>query len=55
MVMLGALLTVHPVLSISAIHDALDVHIPVRHRNLLDLNYQALDAGMQHVMQVPLL
>ncbi|MCI0714342.1 MAG: 2-oxoacid:acceptor oxidoreductase family protein [Chloroflexi bacterium] len=54
MVMLGALLTVHPVLSISAIRDALDIHIPSHHRNLLDLNYQALDVGMQHVMQVPL-
>lgn len=55
MVMLGALLTVHPVLSISAIRDALDVHIPAHHRNLLELNYQALDVGMQHVMRVPLL
>jgi 2-oxoglutarate ferredoxin oxidoreductase subunit gamma len=54
MVMLGALLTVHPALSIGALRDALDAHIPAHRRNMLDMNYQALDVGVHHVMQVPL-
>ncbi|NDJ86563.1 MAG: 2-oxoacid:ferredoxin oxidoreductase subunit gamma [Chloroflexi bacterium] len=44
-VMLGALLTVRPVLTLDAIREALDAHIPSHRRNLLPLNLQALDKG----------
>jgi 2-oxoglutarate ferredoxin oxidoreductase subunit gamma len=46
-VMLGAMLTVHPILSIDAIKHALDGHIPEHRRNMLDINYQALDKGAE--------
>lgn len=45
MVLLGAALTARPVLPMCAIRDALDAHLPERHRHLLSLNLQALAAG----------
>ena len=45
MVMLGALLDRLPVLSIEAIEEALQAHLPARHRRLLPLNSQALQQG----------
>lgn len=45
MVMLGALLGVLPILSITAIQKALEDHLPERHKRLLPLNFKALEMG----------
>lgn len=42
LVMVGALLTAQPVLSLEALERALAAHLPERHRDLLDANYRAL-------------
>ncbi len=44
-VMLGAVLTARPILSIDALKAALADHIPPRHQELLPLNFEALDKG----------
>ncbi len=44
-VLLGALLQKLPVLPLSAIEQALDTHLPARHRKLLPANIQALHRG----------
>jgi 2-oxoglutarate ferredoxin oxidoreductase subunit gamma len=48
-VMVGALLTVIPVLTIESIHTTLQEHLPERHKKLLPLNFQALQAGADFV------
>jgi 2-oxoglutarate ferredoxin oxidoreductase subunit gamma len=45
MVMLGALLARLPILSLEAVEEALDSHLPSRHRDLLGKNVLALRAG----------
>jgi 2-oxoglutarate ferredoxin oxidoreductase subunit gamma len=45
MVLLGALLEKMPVLSISALDDALKKHLPERHRKFLPANLEALRLG----------
>lgn len=45
MVILGALLEKLPILSITAIGEALDNHLPERHRKLLQSNFEALRTG----------
>jgi 2-oxoglutarate ferredoxin oxidoreductase subunit gamma len=49
MVMLGAILTVQPVLSLEAIKHALEHHIPAHRRDMLDLNYRAVDSGAMYI------
>jgi 2-oxoglutarate ferredoxin oxidoreductase subunit gamma len=44
-VMLGSLLQCYPILSLEAIEQALDHHLPERHRKMLKLNYEALRQG----------
>jgi len=44
-VLLGALLAALPILPLPAIDRALSAHLPPRHRELLELNYQALRRG----------
>ncbi len=44
-ILLGATLSAHPTLSLEAIRRALDVHIPEHHRDMLPLNYEALEKG----------
>ncbi len=48
-VMLGALLTMRPILTVDALREALDAHIPSHRRNLLPLNLEALDRGAAEV------
>jgi len=48
-VMVGALLTVIPVLPIEAIEATLQEHLPERHKKLLPLNFQALRSGADFV------
>ena len=45
-ILLGALLAVRPILEPAAIEQALAEHLPERHAHLLELNKQALQAGM---------
>ncbi|MCX6053802.1 MAG: 2-oxoacid:acceptor oxidoreductase family protein [Chloroflexi bacterium] len=49
MVMLGALLSNLPVISLEAIERALKDHLPERHHRLLPMNYQALREGAKHL------
>ena len=48
-VMVGALLTTIPVLTIESIESTLQEHLPDRHKKLLPLNYQALRTGADFV------
>lgn len=48
MVMLGAVLAVLPVLPLDALRRALDLHIPAHRRDMLELNYRALETGAEH-------
>lgn len=50
-VMLGALVTCTGVVSLAAIDRALESHLPERHRQLLDLNRQALRRGAELARQ----
>lgn len=45
MVMLGALLSLKPVLSLDQLKGALNNHIPAHRRSLLEVNYAAVDKG----------
>jgi len=48
-VMVGALLTEVPVLTIESIEKTLEDHLPERHKKLLPMNFQALRAGAEFV------
>jgi 2-oxoglutarate ferredoxin oxidoreductase subunit gamma len=45
LVLLGAVLAARPVLPISSLKHVLDEHIPPHRRNLLPINYEAIDRG----------
>jgi 2-oxoglutarate ferredoxin oxidoreductase subunit gamma len=49
LVMLGGVLALHPVLTLDALKYALQEHIPAHRRNLLDLNFAAVDRGAEYV------
>lgn len=51
LVMLGAVLSVRPVLPLEAIKQALEQHIPSHRRDMLALNYEALDRGAAFVAE----
>ncbi|MBE2194123.1 MAG: 2-oxoacid:acceptor oxidoreductase family protein [Anaerolinea sp.] len=44
-VMLGAVLSARPVIPLEAVRQALQDHIPVHRRSMLDMNYEALNRG----------
>jgi len=48
-VMVGALLTAIPVLTVESIEKTLRDHLPERHKKLLPLNFEALRAGAEFV------
>lgn len=50
MVLLGAFLANIPVLPMSAIENALKVHLPDRHQRLLPKNFEALKEGAKHLV-----
>jgi len=52
MVLLGALLTVKPFLSLDALRAALEAHMPQHRRNLMAANYEALAIGAQLAEQI---
>lgn len=45
MVMTGAMIKMKPILTIEMVKQALEDHIPERHRKTLPMNYEALDQG----------
>ena len=47
LVLVGALLQRHPILSIQQVGISLEKHIPSRHRDLLEMNIAALKRGFQ--------
>ncbi len=49
MVMMGALLTIRPLLPLEAIQAALAAHIPARRRDMLPMNFGALEQGAAYV------
>ena len=50
-IMLGATLTALPVIPLDAIQQALDEHMPAHRRELIDLNFRALDRGAAFAAQ----
>lgn len=50
-VLLGAALSSYPALSLDALRAALEAHIPEHRRNLLPLNYEAIDLGAAFVKE----
>lgn len=53
LVLIGALLAATHVLSLEAVKTSLAAHLPVRHRHLLESNYQALQRGYDLAQAVP--
>lgn len=51
MVMLGAVLAVKPIISLNRLKESLQNHMPAHRRDLLALNFKALDRGAAHVGQ----
>ncbi len=51
MLMLGALLTVDPIIPLDTVKKALDEHIPERHRKTLPMNFEAMDRGGAFVQE----
>ena len=52
-IMLGALLSQLPVLPLTALENALEEHLPERHRKLLPLNLKALRIGAEYARNQP--
>jgi 2-oxoglutarate ferredoxin oxidoreductase subunit gamma len=50
-IMMGAVLTVRPVLPVEALRQALDNHIPAHRRGMLEANYQALATGAEYASE----
>lgn len=50
-ILLGAVLTARPIFPIEIIRQALHNHIPAHRRNMLEVNYKALDKGAAFAMQ----
>ena len=47
MIMVGAMLAMKPILPLDTVKQALEEHIPERHKKTLPMNYQAMDRGYQ--------
>ena len=47
MIMVGAMIKIRPVLTLAMVKDALEEHIPERHRETLPMNFEALDRGFE--------
>jgi len=52
MVAIGAMITVRPVLTIEAIEQALEDHLPPRHKKLLPANFEALRQGAAYTKNI---
>jgi 2-oxoglutarate ferredoxin oxidoreductase subunit gamma len=49
MVMLGAVLTVYPVVFLDSVQNALRNHLPAHRRDMLSMNFEALEKGAAYV------
>ncbi len=49
MVVLGAFLKIHPLVSMESVHKGLEKSLPERHHHLIPVNEQAIQVGMQKV------
>ncbi len=49
MVMLGAVLTVYPAVFIDSVQNALKNHLPAHRRDMLSMNFEALERGAAYV------
>lgn len=49
MVMIGALLTVRPIITLEQLERGIENHIPAHRRNLIQMNYEALRLGETYV------
>ena len=47
MIMVGAMLAMKPILPLDTVKEALDEHIPERHKKTLPINYEAMDRGFE--------
>jgi len=47
MTMVGAMLKIAPIMTMEMVKEALENHIPERHRDTLAMNFQAMDRGYQ--------
>ena len=45
MIMVGAMIALKPILPLDTIKEALEEHIPERHKKTLPMNYEAMDRG----------
>jgi 2-oxoglutarate ferredoxin oxidoreductase subunit gamma len=50
-VMVGALLAMMPVLTLEAVEQSLEDHLPERHKKLLPLNFKAIRAGADYARE----
>jgi len=53
MIMVGALTSLKPILSLEDVKAALEEHIPERHRKTLPMNFKALDRGFAFAERSP--
>jgi 2-oxoglutarate ferredoxin oxidoreductase subunit gamma len=51
MIMMGAMLAMKPILPLDAVKEALEEHIPERHKKTLPINYEAMDRGFEFAKQ----
>ena len=51
MIMMGAMLSMKPILPLNAVKKALEEHIPERHKKTLPINYEAMDRGFEFAKQ----
>jgi 2-oxoglutarate ferredoxin oxidoreductase subunit gamma len=51
MIMMGAMLAMKPILALDAVKEALEEHIPERHKKTLPINYEAMDRGFEFAKQ----
>ena len=52
LVMLSAALAIKPVVSLDALKRGLEAHIPAHHRDMLDLNYEAIHRGSSFAQEL---
>ena len=52
MVLLGALLATRPILSVEALKQAMEDHIPERRKHIIEPNKRALDRGIEYAQKV---
>lgn len=49
MTMVGAMLKMEPIMTLEMVKEALENHIPERHRDTLSMNFEAMDRGYRYI------